>query len=200
MTIAGNRGLLMLADGRTEDVLKAHEPPGSLHVAVSVQLITLDGQWLLQRRSRAKRLFAGRWANSCCTHPEPAEPPYAAASRRLTEELGVAAVPLFPASTFTYRAADPASGLVEHERDHVFVGFTDVATVADPSEIDELWCGPFDQAMAMVTGPDGAPWAGTVLRMAANRACALLPYLRRDDRMATPFSPAAAPRMADQWI
>ncbi|HVF13855.1 MAG TPA: NUDIX domain-containing protein [Acidimicrobiales bacterium] len=149
-------------------------------MAVSVQLITLDGQWVLQRRSQAKRLFAGRWANSCCTHPAPTELPEAAASRRLSDELGVFAVPLFPAGAFTYRATDEVSGLVEHEFDQVFVGFTDLATVPDPSEIGELWSGPLDQAMVMVGGPEGTPWATTVLRLAANRACALLPYLRRD--------------------
>ena len=182
---------LMLADGRPADVLAAHQPPGSLHIAVSVQLITLDGEWLLQRRSQEKPLFAGKWANSCCTHPAPAEPPYAAAVRRVEEELGIAAVPLFPASTFTYRATDPVSGLVEHEHDHVFVGFTDLATVPDPSEIEGLWCGSFDQAMAVATGAEGAPWAPTVLRLAATRACALLPYLRRDGTLRTP--PAQPP-------
>jgi isopentenyl-diphosphate Delta-isomerase len=191
---------LMLADGRPESVIRAHEPPGFLHMAVSVQLLTLDGQWLLQRRSLSKRLFAGRWANSCCTHPAPSEAPAAAASRRLSEELGVVAVPLFPAGTFTYRATDPASGMVEHEHDHVFVGFTDLATVADPSEIEALWCGSFEEAMAMTAGADGAPWAGTVLRLAANRACALLPYLRRNETLKTqvPSSPES-PRLAGQW-
>jgi isopentenyl-diphosphate delta-isomerase len=190
----------MLADGRPASVAEAHQAPGSLHIAVSVQLITLDGQWVLQRRSRSKTLFAGRWANSCCTHPAPAEPPVAAASRRLAEELGVVAVPLFPAGAFTYRALDPVSGMVEHEHDHVFVGFTNLATVPHPSEIDDLWCGSFDEALAMVGGDEGTPWAGTVLRLAANRACALLPYLRRGEPLGAPLSPTArSPRAAGQW-
>ncbi len=200
---ASRRGpTLMLADGGTAGVLEAHQPPGHLHIAVSVQLITFDGQWLLQRRSRAKPLFAGKWANSCCTHPYPSEPPIVAASRRLAEELGVEAVPLFPARTFTYRAVDPVSGLVEHEHDHIFVGITDLATVPDPSEIEELWCGPLDEAMAIVTGDEGAPWASTVLRLAANRVCALLPYLRRDEEPWGNLSAAPLPsseRAAGRW-
>jgi isopentenyl-diphosphate Delta-isomerase len=196
----GATNRLMLADGRPEFVIKAHEPPGFLHIAVSVQLLTLDGQWLLQRRSRSKRLFAGKWANSCCTHPAPSEPPVAAASRRLSEELGVVDVPLFPAGTFTYRATDPVSGMVEHEHDHVFVGFSDLATVPHPCEIEELWSGPFEQALAVTGGEDGAPWAGTVLRLAANRACALLPYLRRDEALRTQVPAAPAwPKAAGQW-
>jgi len=191
----------MLADGRSADVLEAHQAPGTLHIAVSVQLITLDGRWLLQRRSRSKPLFAGKWANSCCTHPAPSEPPEAAASRRLAEELGVSGVTLFPARTFTYRAVDPVSGLVEHERDHVFVGFTDLAAVPDPSEIEELWSGPFDQAMAMVSGEEGTPWAPTVLRLATNRACALLPYLGRQEKPWADLSAEESEtlRTAEQW-
>ena len=193
---------LMLADGHTAGVLEAHHPPGRLHIAVSVQLITFGGQWLLQRRSRGKALFAGKWANSCCTHPYPSEPPVVAAARRLAEELGVEAVPLFPARTFTYRATDPVSGLVEHEHDHIFVGITDLATVPDPSEIEELWCGPFEEAVAIVSGQDGAPWAATVLQLAANRVCALLPYLRRDEEPwgnLSTTTDAATPRAAGQW-
>jgi isopentenyl-diphosphate Delta-isomerase len=159
-----------LPDGGTEDIWKAHSPPGTLHVAVSVQLVTPDGRWLLQRRSQAKPLFAGKWANSCCTHPMPEEEAQAAASRRVTEELGIDAVALVPAGAFIYEAADPASGMVEHEHDHVFVGVTDVVPAADPSEIDELWYGTFEDALAKVRGEDGAPWAGTVLELCGARA------------------------------
>ncbi len=156
---------VILADGRTEDIWKAHTPPGTLHVAVSVQLVTRGGQWLLQRRSHTKPLFAGKWANSCCTHPKPDEDTQSAAARRVTEELGIHAVSLVAAGEFTYQAADPASGMVEHEHDHVFVGFTDMDPVADPSEIDELWYGTFDDALVKVRGDEGAPWAGTVLEL-----------------------------------
>lgn len=168
-----SRSPVRLPDGRTEDIWKAHTPPGTLHVAVSVQLVTPDGQWLLQRRSHAKALFAGKWANSCCTHPMPDEETHTAAARRVTEELGIDAVSLVAAGAFTYQAADPVSGMVEHEHDHVFVGFTDVAPSADPSEIDELWYGTFDDALAKVRSDQGAPWAGTVLELCGARARAL---------------------------
>ena len=161
---------MALPDGRTEDIWKAHTAPGTLHVAVSVQLVTPDGRWLLQRRSHTKPLFAGKWANSCCTHPMPDEDTHAAAARRVTEELGIDAPALVAAGAFTYQAVDPVSGMVEHEHDHVFVGFTDVVPAADPSEIDELWYGTFEDALAKVRGHDGAPWAGTVLELCRARA------------------------------
>ena len=165
---------MALPDGRTEDIWKAHLPPGTLHIAVSVQLVTPDGRWLLQRRSRTKPLFAGKWANSCCTHPMPEEGTQAAATRRVAEELGIDAVSLVAAGAFTYQAADPVSGMVEHEHDHVFVGFTDAAPAADPAEIDELWYGTFEDALAKVRGAEGAPWAGTVLDLCGARARALV--------------------------
>jgi len=172
---SNGRSSVVLADGRPEDLLTAHAHPGLLHIAVSVQLVSSSGSWLLQRRSRSKRAFAGRWANSCCTHPEPAEAALAAAQRRLDEELGLNNVALVGAGSFTYRAADPASGLVEHECDHVFVGFTDVEARANPQEIDELWRGPFVEAMARVSGEQGAPWARRVLELSQARVQAMRP-------------------------
>jgi isopentenyl-diphosphate delta-isomerase len=146
----------------------AHDPPGTLHRAVSVQLVDRTGRWLLQRRAPAKALFADRWANSCCTHPGPGESLEACARRRVFDELGIAAGPLMPAGWFTYRAVDPVSGLVEHERDHVFVGLVD-DTVArpDPGEVVELaWFG-LPEASHLLAGPSGAPWAGSVLALAS---------------------------------
>ncbi len=95
--------------------LMAHRPPGILHLAVSVALVGPDGRWLLQRRAATKAAFPGQWANSCCTHPEPGEDPAAAAIRRVEKALGLDVSQLTPAGSFTYRAPDPRSGLVERD-------------------------------------------------------------------------------------
>lgn len=158
-----------LPDGGVEDLKAAHALPGVLHIAVSVQLLTADGQWLLQRRSRAKAIFAGRWANSCCTHPAPGELLADAARRRVRDELGLTPSDLIAAGDFRYRALDPDSGLVEHEHDHVFVGQCTGVPATDASEVEEVWYGPFSDALARVRGGDGAPWAESVLRMCAVR-------------------------------
>lgn len=116
--------------------LSAHQPPGRLHAAFSVFLFDPDGRVLLQRRADAKHHFAGRWSNACCSHPRPGEELLAAGRRRLGEELGLDAA-LTAAGRFTYRAADPVSGLVEHELDHVLVGVTEDDPSPDPDEVGD---------------------------------------------------------------
>ncbi len=150
--------------------LLAHRPPGILHLAVSVALVDADGRWLLQRRAVTKTAFPGRWANSCCTHPEPGEAPAAAAVRRVRQELGLEVSGLTPAGTFTYRAPDPASGLVEYELDHVFFAVTDTSSAEpDPGEVAALARLPIDEALGLVSSNDGAPWAAEVLELASRQ-------------------------------
>jgi isopentenyl-diphosphate delta-isomerase len=150
--------------------LLAHQPPGILHLAVSIALVDPDGRWLLQRRAASKAAFPDRWANSCCTHPEPGETPADAALRRVRQELGLELAELEPAGTFTYRAPDPVSGLVEHELDHVFVAVVDTeSAVPDPEEIGELARFPLREALDLVMSEAGTPWAPEVLRLASRR-------------------------------
>ena len=143
----------------------AHEAPGVLHLAVSVQVVDVSGRWLLQRRAPTKMLFANRWANTCCTHPAPGEDPARAALRRLREETGLVVEDLLPAGSFTYRATDPHSHLVENEHDFVFAALADVRTAEpDPEEISELALLPFEEAVELLQSAAAAPWSATVLR------------------------------------
>ena len=152
----------------------AHLAPGVLHLAVSVQVVDAGGAgWVLQRRAATKALFPGRWANTCCTHPAPGEGPADAARRRLREETGLVASDLVSAGSFTYRAADPGSGLVEHEHDQVFVAVVNTGALApDPAEISEIALLPFEEALRLLQAETAAPWAAAVLtqsRAALNR-------------------------------
>lgn len=99
--------------------LAAHQPPGQLHLAFSLVLLDPAGHLLLQRRSGSKHHFRRRWANACCSHPRPGETIVEAARRRADEELGARIARTREIGRFTYRARDPASGLVEHEHDVV---------------------------------------------------------------------------------
>ena len=155
-------------------VAEAHTPPGQLHRAFSVLLFDRDGRVLLQRRARVKSRFAGRWTNTCCSHPAPGENLVDSARRRLDEELGLALGPgsLRELGRFTYRAADPGSGTVEHEFDHVLVGRHDGDPVPLASEVDGWrWVEP-DRLLAELNASpqEYSPWLDGVLRVALGGA------------------------------
>lgn len=147
------------------DVVQAHTAPGRLHRAFSVVLVDDDGRTLLQRRAVSKRAFAGLWSNSCCSHPVGEEPLAEQAARRTREELGVL-VTLEVVGAFTYRAADRASGFVEHEHDTVLVGrLPEEPLQPDPHEVAQTRLVPLDElARDVVARPSTyTPWLAQVL-------------------------------------
>nr|WP_229349252.1 isopentenyl-diphosphate Delta-isomerase [Streptomyces sp. UNOB3_S3] len=121
----------------TAEKLSAHIAPGRLHRAFSVFLFDDAGRLLLQRRALEKYHSPGVWSNTCCGHPYPDEPPFVAAARRTGEELGLAPALMREAGTVRYNHPDPASGLVEQEYNHLFVGTVTTLPDPDPSEIAE---------------------------------------------------------------
>ncbi|MFC8080231.1 isopentenyl-diphosphate Delta-isomerase [Streptomyces sp. NPDC057307] len=121
----------------TAEKLAAHQPPGQLHRAFSVFLFDEQGRLLIQRRALGKYHSPGVWSNTCCGHPYPDEAPFAAAARRTYEELGISPTLLAEAGTVRYNHPDPASGLVEQEYNHVFVGLVQATPRPDPAEIHD---------------------------------------------------------------
>jgi isopentenyl-diphosphate delta-isomerase len=115
------------------DKERCHDGAGRLHRAFSIFLRDAGGRVVLQQRSAGKRLWAGRWSNSVCSHPRRGETLEAAAQRRLREELGVA-VPLRFLFRFEYQASCAAGS--EHELCSVFWGtLAGEALRPDPGEI-----------------------------------------------------------------
>ncbi|MGW0392486.1 isopentenyl-diphosphate Delta-isomerase [Streptomyces sp. NPDC003042] len=121
----------------TAEKLSAHQAPGLLHRAFSVFLFDEHGRLLLQRRALGKYHSPGVWSNTCCGHPYPGESPFAAAARRTHEELGLSPSLLAEAGTVRYNHPDPASGLVEQEYNHLFVGLAQADLRPDPQEVDD---------------------------------------------------------------
>ncbi|WP_129305572.1 isopentenyl-diphosphate Delta-isomerase [Streptomyces sp. L2] len=119
----------------TAEKLAAHQPPGQLHRAFSVFLFDERGRLLLQQRALGKYHSPGVWSNTCCGHPYPGEAPFAAAARRTYEELGVSPSLLAEAGTVRYNHPDPASGLVEQEFNHLFVGLVQAPLAPDEDEV-----------------------------------------------------------------
>ncbi|MFE0774677.1 isopentenyl-diphosphate Delta-isomerase [Streptomyces sp. NPDC058861] len=153
-------------DGRTigtAEKLAAHRAPGQLHRAFSVFLFDESGRLLLQRRALGKYHSPGVWSNTCCGHPYPGEAPFAAAARRTFEELGVSPSLLAEAGTVRYNHPDPASGLVEQEFNHLFVGLVQAEPRPDPEEIDDtVFVTPAELSERHAAAPFSA-WFMTVL-------------------------------------
>ncbi|WP_016907927.1 isopentenyl-diphosphate Delta-isomerase [Streptomyces xiaopingdaonensis] len=147
----------------TAEKLSAHQPPGRLHRAFSVFLFDTEGRLLLQRRALSKYHSPGVWSNTCCGHPYPQEQPFLAATRRVTEELGVAPSLLCEAGTVRYNHPDPSSGLVEQEFNHLFTGLVTAPPAPDPEEICETaFVTPQELEKLHADGPFST-WFMTVL-------------------------------------
>ncbi|MFF7177763.1 isopentenyl-diphosphate Delta-isomerase [Streptomyces sp. NPDC008121] len=147
----------------TAEKLSAHQAPGRLHRAFSVFLFDEAGRLLLQRRALGKYHSPGVWSNTCCGHPYPGEAPFAAAARRTFEELGVSPSLLAEAGTVRYNHPDPASGLVEQEYNHLFVGMVQSGVRPDPEEVEETaFVTAAELAERHATAPFSA-WFMTVL-------------------------------------
>ena len=135
--------------------MEAHRK-GILHRAFSIFVFDEGDRLLLQRRATDKYHSGGLWSNTCCGHPKPGESLLDAAHRRLREEMGFDC-PLRAEFGFVYRASLDG-GLVEHEFDHVVVGWFQGNPAPDPREVDE-WRWAF--APAVQAQLAGAPEAFT---------------------------------------
>jgi len=147
----------------TAEKLSAHLAPGRLHRAFSVFLLDGRGRLLLQRRALGKYHSPGVWSNTCCGHPYPGEPPFAAAARRVGEELGVAPALMREAGTVRYHHPDPDSGLVEQEYNHLFVGLVDDGLSPDPDEIAETAFVEPEELARLLEDKTFSVWFETVL-------------------------------------
>ena len=125
----------------TTEKLAAHEK-ALLHRAFSAFIFRRnadDIELLLQQRAHDKYHCSGLWTNTCCSHPAPGEETIAAGERRLQEELGFT-TKLTDVGHFIYRA-DFDNGLVEHELDHVLIGWYhgEVINVNSDEVADVKW-------------------------------------------------------------
>lgn len=143
-----------------------HQPPGQRHRAVSVLLLDDRGHLLVQQRAAGKYHWPRCWSNTCCGHPAPGQPPEQAARGRLAAELGITVAALTAAGTVGYRITDPASGLVEWEHNHLFVGRTTQRPVPNPDEVAAVDSIPLDTVSAWLDAVTVTGWFPLVLNAA----------------------------------
>lgn len=132
--------------------MQAHAE-GHLHRAFSVFVFNQRNELLLQRRASDKYHSANLWTNTCCSHPRSDESPADASNRRLKEEMGMSCQ-LSHAFSFTYRC-EFDDGLIEHEIDHVFVGFSEDQPDPNGEEVSQTKYASVDDIRAdLIASPE----------------------------------------------
>lgn len=166
---------VVLVNERDESIgsapkLAAHLNGGRLHRAFSIFIFDSAGRMLLQQRAEGKYHFGGLWSNACCSHPREGRPVVDSAHERLGYEFGFD-VPLERLLSFIYRAEDHATGLTEHEFDHVFVGRFDGTPGPNPEEIDAWrWVEPSELIREVAESPERfTPWFKIVIERVMER-------------------------------
>lgn len=141
----------------TCDKLLAHKK-GLLHRAVSVFVFNSKGELMIQQRAEEKYHSPSLWSNTACSHPYPEEKNTHAAHRRLKEEMGLE-VKLTWAFSFLYKC-DFDNGLIEHEFDHAFIGFSNALPDPDPKEVKSWeWASLAEIEERIDLAPDQfTPW------------------------------------------
>ncbi|UII26583.1 isopentenyl-diphosphate Delta-isomerase [Fulvivirga maritima] len=117
----------------TMEKIETHRK-GLLHRAFSLFVFNSQNELLIQKRASHKYHSAGLWTNTCCSHPRKGEAITDAAKRRLVEEMGMTSDSEF-LYKFIYKV-DLEGEMVEHELDHVLIGYTDATPNPNPEEVE----------------------------------------------------------------
>lgn len=126
---------------------------GLLHRAFSVFVFNSKNELMIQQRAAHKYHSPMLWTNTCCSHPRENETYEQAAHRRLEEEMGFDCE-LNYKFNFIYKAY-LENGLIEHELDHVFVGYCDIEPQLNPKEVMAYqWIAMDDLKNDIITNPD----------------------------------------------
>lgn len=153
--------------------LEAHIQ-GKLHRAFSVLVFNARQELLLQRRAFGKYHSEGLWTNTCCSHPQPGETLLDAAHRRLNEEMGMH-TELQAKFYFIYRA-ELDNNLIEHELDHVLIGFSQEEPNINEDEVLEYkWMALTDIEADIKAHPSSyTAWFKTIIN---NHLSAIQPHI-----------------------
>ena len=134
------------------DKMEAHEK-GILHRAFSIFIFNSKGQMLIHQRANEKYHGGGLWTNACCSHPQLDEDIKESAEQRLQFEMGLQC-DLKRVFAFIYHTP-VENNLIEHEYDHVLVGYTDREPVPNVNEVmNYKWIDRLDLLQQIAAEPD----------------------------------------------
>ena len=132
--------------------IDAHQK-GLLHRAISVCIVDDRNRMLLQKRATGKYHSGGLWTNACCTHPRRGESVSEAATRRISEELGIFCEVNWILRT--HYQAPVSNGLIENEVVHLFVGSYAGRVSPDPREVEAYdWVTEHELRLRIEAQPD----------------------------------------------
>lgn len=134
------------------DKMDAHKI-GALHRAFSIFIFNSNGEMLIHQRANHKYHGGGLWTNACCSHPQWDEDVEESAKERLQFEMGLQCE-LKRVFSFIYHTPVENS-LIEHEYDHVLVGYTDREPVPNVNEVmNYKWIDRLDLLQQIAAEPD----------------------------------------------
>lgn len=120
-----------------EEKLKAHLD-GKLHRAFSIFVFNSKGELMLQKRDKNKYHSGGLWSNTCCSHPRPNQDIKEEAENRLKEEMGFECnLQEIFSQPYDVKVISQQGDLIEHEFDHIFIGFFDGQAKVNPEEAED---------------------------------------------------------------
>lgn len=132
--------------------MEAHEK-GVLHRAFSVFIFNKSGELMLQQRAASKYHSPLLWTNTCCSHQRDKERNIEAGKRRLQEEMGFVCE-LREITSFIYKASFD-NGLIEHELDHILIGYYDNNPEINTDEVERFkWMTLEDVKIDIFENPD----------------------------------------------
>jgi len=132
--------------------IEAHQK-AVLHRAFSVFVFNEKNELMLQQRALSKYHSPGLWTNTCCSHQRDGESTIEAGIRRLQEEMGFT-TGLEQKTSFIYKASFD-NGLIEHELDHVLVGYYNDNPNINKEEVESWkWMSLEDVKKDVVSSPE----------------------------------------------
>jgi len=151
------------------DKMEAHLK-GELHRAFSICIFNHEGNMLIHQRAYNKYHGGGLWTNACCSHPQWGEELKESAMERLHYEMGLLC-DIDRRFAFLYKTP-VENGLIEHELDHVFIGYTDKNPAPHPGEVNDFrWISPMTlQNMVSLYPQDFTYWFRILLKKIAATA------------------------------